>query len=257
MPFASNDGVRIRYETVGSGPPLLLHIGGVGGALEDWFDAGYVSALQNEYQLIILDPRGQGQSDKPHDSAAYTWTERVGDVCAVIDAVGIERVHFWGYSLGGMVGYRLGAYAQDRLSSVILGGASPFAPVQATVEENPLFQGLQLGMVEMVAMFEQNDPSFWASDGERTRWLAADADALSAAMRVLFISPGLDDELSTITVPTLIYCGANDNPTPKSQAAQKMPNATFVSLEGLDHAGAINRSELVLPHVLAFLAQVR
>lgn len=76
MPYATNDGVRIRYEVVSSGPPLLLHSGIVGSA-EDWVDDGYVAALQDRYQLVLLDPRGQGQSDKLRDPAAYTAKHRV------------------------------------------------------------------------------------------------------------------------------------------------------------------------------------
>jgi pimeloyl-ACP methyl ester carboxylesterase len=257
MPYALNNGVRIRYEVEGTGPPLLLHIGGIGGALEDWDDAGYVAALQDAYRLILIDPRGQGQSDKPHDPAAYSRHERIGDVSAVLDAVGVERTHFWGYSLGGQVGYRLGMFAGDRVSSLILGGSSPLAPPIAGVEEFPLFQLLQLGMEGMVAALEQDDPAFWASDGERTRWLAADASAQAAALRAMFSDLIPAENLQAIQVPALIYCGTNDNPEPKERAAREIPNATYVALEGLDHATAINRSELVLPHVTTFLARVR
>jgi pimeloyl-ACP methyl ester carboxylesterase len=253
MPYAVNNGVRIRYETEGSGPPLLLHIGGIGGALEDWYDAGYVAALRDDYQLILIDPRGQGQSDKPHDSASYARSERIGDVCAVLDAVGVERTHFWGYSSGGHVGYGMGVYASDRLLSLILGGASPLPSPLASVEEFPLFQLVQLGMEGMVAALEQDDPEFWASEGERARWLDADATAISAALRGWFPESLTAEKLSTVQVPTCIYCGTNDNPEPKARAAQAMPNATFVALEGLDHAAAINRSALVLPHITAFL----
>jgi pimeloyl-ACP methyl ester carboxylesterase len=257
MPFASNEGVRIRYEVEGSGPPLLLHIGGIGGALEDWHDAGYVEALRDTFRLILVDPRGQGQSDKPHDPAAYTREARVGDVLAVLDAVGVERTHFWGYSLGGQVGYQLGALAGDRVSALVLGGASALTPPDGKVEDLPLFQLLQLGMDGMVASLEQEDPAFWASGGERERWLAADATALSASLRGHFSDRSLAGTLHLIRTPALIYCGTSDNPEPKKRAAEAMPNATFVPLEGLDHAAAINRSELVLPHVTAFLARVQ
>lgn len=255
MPYVTNDGVRIRYEVEGSGPPLLLHIGGVGGALEDWYDAGYVAALRDAYQIILIDPRGQGQSYKSHDPAAYVRSERIEDVCAVLDAVGIERTHFWGYSSGGHVGYGMGVFARDRLRSLIVGGASPL-PAPGPVEEFYLYQLVQLGMPAMVAELEQGDPTYWASDGERARWLEADAKAIAAALRGWWPEALTPEQLSTIEVPACIYCGTNDNPKPKVRAAQAMPNAKYVALDGLNHASAINRSELVLPHVTAFLAQV-
>ena len=92
MPYASNEGVRIHYEVEGSGPPLFLHVGFLG-TLEDWRreDTRYVEALRDAYRLVLLDPRGQGRSDAPHDPSAYTLDQRVGDVLAVLDAEGIER----------------------------------------------------------------------------------------------------------------------------------------------------------------------
>ena len=95
MPYASNDDVRMFYEIVGTGPPLMLHVGYVG-SVENWADAGYVAALQDRFQLILIDPRGQGRSDKPHQPEAYSRHCRIGDVVAVLDAVGGDRVHFWG-----------------------------------------------------------------------------------------------------------------------------------------------------------------
>jgi pimeloyl-ACP methyl ester carboxylesterase len=255
MPYAVNNGIRIHYETEGSGPPLLLHIGGIGGALEDWHDAGYVAALRDDYQLILIDPRGQGKSDKPHDAASYVRSERIGDVCAVLDAVGVERTNFWGYSSGGHVGYGMGVYASDRLRSLILGGASALPYPPAPVEEFPLYRLVQLGMEGMVAELERDDPAYWMSEGERARWLAADAKAISAALRGWFPESLSAEELSTVQVPTCVYCGTNDNPEPKQRAAQAMPRATFVALEGLDHAAAINRSAAILPHITAFLGR--
>lgn len=59
------------------------------------------------YQVEGSGPRGQGQSDKPHTPDAYTMESRVADVIAVLDAIGPDRVHFWGYSLGGMIGFQV------------------------------------------------------------------------------------------------------------------------------------------------------
>jgi pimeloyl-ACP methyl ester carboxylesterase len=251
MSYAVNSGVRIHYVVEGSGPPLVLHVGFVG-AIEDWYEAGFVAALRQDYRLILLDPRGQGQSDKPHDPGAYTQRERIGDVLAILDTLGIERAHFFGYSLGGRVGFALGAHVPNRLSSLILGGANPY-DLDHQLEENPMYQLLQKGMAAFVAGFEQDDPDFWLSEGERTRWLASDPKALIAALTAGFSNPSLATALPTIRTPTLIYCGTNDDPEPKARAAREMPNATYVAIEGLDHAGAINRSELVAPHVTTFL----
>jgi pimeloyl-ACP methyl ester carboxylesterase len=122
-----NDGVRIQYMVEGSGPALVLHVGYMGRG-RDWQreDVAVVQALRDEYQLILLDPRGFGDSDKPHDAAAYRRDVVAQDVAAVLDATGIEKAHFWGYSRGAIEGFWLAAVAPERCQSLILGGAHPY-----------------------------------------------------------------------------------------------------------------------------------
>lgn len=253
MPYAINKGTRIRYEVDGSGPPLMLHIGYIG-SLEDWTDAGYVAPLARRFTVLRLDPRGQGKSDKLHDPAAYAAPHRVGDVLAVLDAEGISRAHFWGYSLGGWIGFALSVFAPDRLASLIVGGAHPFSGNPRSVDRDFFLDGFRDGMVPFVAACEADDPAYFASSGERERWLSADVDALRAARLTNLTEPDLEREaVAAIHVPTLIYAGTFDNPEPKEAAAQLLPNASFVALDGLDHAQAMNRADLVLPHALAFL----
>ena len=57
-------------------------------------------------------------------------------------------------------------------------------------------------------------------------------------------------------MPTLVYAGTLDEPEPAARAARAMPDARFLALEGLDHPQAFRRSDLVLPHVRAFLDRV-
>jgi pimeloyl-ACP methyl ester carboxylesterase len=253
MLYAVNNGVRIRYEVEGSGPPLVLHIGYIGG-LEDWADAGYVAPLARHYRVLRLDPRGQGQSDKPHDPDAYAVSFRVSDVLAVLDAEGIERAHFWGYSLGGWIGFALGVYAPDRVASLIIGGAHPLTGNPRPIDGDYFLDGFRDGMAPFVAACEADDPAYFVSTGERERWLAADVDALRAVRLTNLTEPDLErNAVAAIRVPTLIYAGTLDNPEPKAEAARLLANASFVALDGLDHAQAMNRADLVLPQVLAFL----
>ena len=104
MPYANNDGVRIHYKIEGEGPTLILQHGYTMN-LERWYQVGYVDALKSHYQLILIDLRGHGASDKPHDRAAYTWPVEVMDVLAVIDDLNISQTMFWGYSRGGGIGF--------------------------------------------------------------------------------------------------------------------------------------------------------
>lgn len=79
MPHAWNDKVRIHYEVEGSGPPLVLQHG-ITQTLDAWRRAGYVDALKSRYRLILVDARGHGASDKPHDPTAYRLASRAGDI---------------------------------------------------------------------------------------------------------------------------------------------------------------------------------
>src|SRR5215467_13654037 len=126
MPYATNQGLRINYRVEGSGPPLVLqhgytwHLGG-------WTRCGYVEPMKSHYQLILVDARGHGASDKPHDPDAYRLPLKVGDVVAVLDALHVPSAHFWGYSMGGWIGWGMAKYAPERVQGLVIGGAHPYA----------------------------------------------------------------------------------------------------------------------------------
>src|SRR4051794_27934493 len=98
MPYATNDGVRIHYHLDGNpdGPPLVVQ-NWYSGSLEDWGALGYAAALGATHRLILIDARGHGHSDKPHDSDAYRAASRAADVVAVLDDLGLDQAHFFGY----------------------------------------------------------------------------------------------------------------------------------------------------------------
>src|SRR3712207_4870218 len=100
MPYVNNDDTRIYYEVEGAGPPLVL-LHGLSDSLASWRDYGFVAGLASDYRLILIDARGHGRSDKPHDPNAYGHAQRAADVAAVLDDLAIDRAHFLGYSLGG------------------------------------------------------------------------------------------------------------------------------------------------------------
>ena len=122
MPFADSGEIKIFYESEGDGSPLVLHHG-LTGSHEGWSKhANYVDALKDKYQLVLIDARGHGRSDKPHAPEKYGMKYMVGDVTAVLDELGIEKAHFWGYSMGGRIGLATGKYSPERFSSLIIGG---------------------------------------------------------------------------------------------------------------------------------------
>jgi pimeloyl-ACP methyl ester carboxylesterase len=254
MPYTTNDGIRIFYDVEGSGTPLVMHVGFLGSA-EDWRreDTPYTAALRERYQVILLDPRGQGQSDTPHDPAAYSHAARTGDVLAVADAVGADRFHFWGYSMGGTVGFNLATHYPERLLSLISGGANPTWDM-GNPADIPIYQWLQRGMDGFVEEWERELGPLPA--GVRERYLGSDARALIAAVEGMEGPEAVVAALPTMQIPALLYAGTEDYPEPVEKAAQVMPNATFIPLDGLNHPQAFRRHDLILPHVLDFLERV-
>ena len=249
MPYATGSGVRIHYHVEGSGPPLVVHPG-FASSLTTWYGMGYVDALQGQYTLVLLDPRGQGDSDKPHETAMYGATQRVADVLAVLDALGIDQAHFIGYAMGGQVGYDLGSQAPQRFVSLMIGGAQPFGSEPDVAWAELLDQGMETFLTEGVERSMGPLPA-----DVRARWLTNDATALAAVLRTG--RPSLEAKLGTMDLPMLIYCGDQDSAyEPAARAAALLPHATFVPLPGLNHLGAVFNADVVLPHLTTFLPRV-
>jgi pimeloyl-ACP methyl ester carboxylesterase len=255
MPYADNDGVKIFYKEEGEGPPIVLHHG-LGGTHENWSKAvDYVGVLRDMYRLVLMDARGRGRSDKPHAPEEHSMKHMVGDVTAVLDDMGIDKAHFWGYSMGGRVGLATGRYATDRFSSLVIGGNGlSEKDSEGEMEElQGYIRRFEQGVDAIIASLEKGRGSK-LEDWEREKWLNADPRALIAYCSN-YEHIGMAEYLPTLTTPCLLYAGAEDTyPHSRAKAcAEIMQNATFVSLPGLDHGGAFRARDQVLPHVLKFL----
>ena len=249
MPYVHSQGVRIHYQTEGEGPPLVLQHGFTD-SLASWYECGYVPALQQHYRLILLDARGHGGSEKPHEPAAYQAQLFVADILAVLDHLHIPKAHFWGYSMGGRIGFTTAKYAPERVSSFIIGGAHPYQENRDALA--PWLQELQKGAGAIAPLWEVP-----LSPALQARLLANDIEAIVAYWRQRMESPGFAEMLSTLPMPCLLYAGEADGRYANAKGCvTHIPNATFFSLPGLKHAEGFFRSDLVLPHVTRFLATV-
>jgi pimeloyl-ACP methyl ester carboxylesterase len=79
MPYAVNNGVRIHYKVEGDGFPLVIQHGFTD-SMETWYEIGYVDALKGKRQLILVDARAHGRSDKPHSTSAYGMEAHVSGI---------------------------------------------------------------------------------------------------------------------------------------------------------------------------------
>lgn len=250
MSYANNGGIRIYYEVVGKGQPLVLHHGFSldhtcwSEVSKDW---DWVSALKDNFTLILMDSRGHGASDKPHDPQDYQGVKQASDVIAVLDDLGLDKAHFLGYSMGGGIGFVLACYMQERFHSFVLGGASAEDP--SSDEPSPTIPIFKQGPEAVIALYEGLMhgplPSSW-----RTTLLANDNEALIACLE-LNERMGMEAILPSVNLPCLIFAGDDDGSyNGAKRASELMPNATFISLHG-DHMTPY--MPLVLPHVRKFL----
>jgi pimeloyl-ACP methyl ester carboxylesterase len=246
MAFVNNKGVRIHYEVIGQGAPLVLQHG-LTASWADWVDSGYTDALKKDYQLILPDARGHGDSDKPHDPAAYDHRLRVSDVVAVLDDLGISQADYFGYSMGGYIGLGLAMFAANRVKSFVIGGTHPYA------EDLTAFRKILDPEVYPTMIDPLLGPA--ATPDVRARMLKNDLKAL-AASTVHDRASIADDVLIALRLATcLLFVGDKDPRFDNvTKFAAQLPKATCFTVPGCDHVAGFTRSELVLPKVREFLA---
>src|SRR5262249_15877802 len=119
--FDSN-GVKIRYVTEGRGEPIVL--------LHGWMSDSSMwgrldtNPARKEFQLIAVDLRGHGKSDKPHDPEKY-GPEMAEDVVRLLDHLKLPKAHLVGYSMGAIVAAKVAATHPERVLSIVYGRRAP------------------------------------------------------------------------------------------------------------------------------------
>jgi len=228
MPHVNHRGYNIHYEVQGSGPTLVLQHGMFGSASQ-WREHGFTDEFAKRFTVVSIDSLAHGESDIPLDAPPYAQAQRAGDVVAVLDAVGVDRAHFLGYSMGGWIAVGVAKYAPERLASLTVGGwdavngtATAAAAVDmGTLTFDILFAGLQQLAPDMAAQVTPEvEPAFRACFES-----LSDLDGAEQAVRGL-------------SVPVLLWNGRDD---PYHDPMQSFANANgfeFLSTEG-DHLGAM------------------
>lgn len=259
--FFDSDGVKIRYIVEGEGEPLVL-IHGFSANLDLNFRMpGIIGALTDEYQVIALDCRGHGKSDKPHGTENY-GTNMVDDVIRLLDHLDIERAYVSGYSMGGFITMKLIAEHPDRVIAAIPGGAGwpSDDSVSADMREElavSLENGNGIGpLLEALTPSGKPKPTpEYLAQINSMLTATNDQLALAGVIRGMSDLSVTEAQLKANEVPTLILIGEIDPLKTSVDAAEGvMDNLEVVVLEGHDHMSAFS-APAYPEHMKQFLAQ--
>jgi len=124
MPYAQAGDIRLYYEVHGDGPPVLL-VPGLGA--DTRLFSNVVPLLATSRQVVVLDPRGGGLSDKP--AGRYSIEQMADDVVGLLGALGIASADVVGYSMGGKIALQLAACYPELVDHLVLCATAPSAPV--------------------------------------------------------------------------------------------------------------------------------
>ena len=145
MGFIDQNGVKIYYETHGSGDPLIL-IEGLAQQVSMW--KYQIKGLKNLFKLITFDIRGSGKSDKPQ--SGYSLDLFVEDTKAIIDQLNLEKPNILGVSLGGFIAQTFTVKYENLINKLILvlvntsfGGTQIYSSISGSSKHHALWRERQ------------------------------------------------------------------------------------------------------------------
>ncbi len=229
--FSSAAGT-FSYLDEGSGAPVVLVHGFASSAQVNWLDTGWVDWLVKAgYRAIALDNRGHGGSVKLHSPEDYRLEKMAGDVGALLDHLGLEKVRALGYSMGARILLQFAIDHSGRLEKLVLGGIGG-AMVKAGLDRERIATALLSPSVESI-----DDPvgRSYRLFAEQTR---SDREALAACIRGYgrALAPS---EATRIATPTLIAVGSKDAVAGSpAELAAMIPDAEVLDIPNRDHMRA-------------------
>ena len=242
--YAKTGDLHVAYQVFGEGPDLVMAPGFVSHIENYWDEPGlarWLTRLGSFSRVVLFDKRGTGLSDRVADLPAMD--ERMDDVRAVMDAVGIESAVQFGISEGGSLAAFFAASHPERSNALILYGA--FARFSSWIPTDEAFEGL-IHYIDEGWGSGASAPGFapsYAEDAAFQQWwgkferLGASPSAAIALMRMnreIDITP----ILPTIQVPTLLLHKTGDttvNVEGSRELAAGIPGARLVEFPGVDH----------------------
>jgi pimeloyl-ACP methyl ester carboxylesterase len=238
--YVDNENARIWYASYGAGPPVVLLHGGLGNS-GNWsyqvpalIDAGYAA--------IAIDSRGQGRSTR--DERPYSYELMASDTRAVMDALGIARAAFIGWSDGADTALVLSRETPDRSAGVFFFGCNVDSTGAKPFQPSPVIDRIYSHHVEEYAALSPMAGGFEA--------MRDDLDAMQGSQ------PNYGpDQLREIAVPVWSVLGEHDEFIDREHAeyiANSIPGARFVLLPEVSHFAPLQRPAAFNRAMLEFLS---
>jgi len=251
MPLlTTDDGVKLHYEDVGSGTPVVF-VHEYAGDCRSW--EAQLRHFGKRYRCIAFNARGYTPSDVPDDPEMYSQERARDDIKAVLDALKFDKAHIVGLSMGGFATLHFGfTYPNRALSLVVAGcgyGASADKRAQFAAELDETVKRIeQIGMVKAAegyasapsrVQFQNKDPRGWREFADQLATNSTRGSALT--MRgVQMRRPSLFElveQMKKITAPTLVVTGDEDWPClePGILMKKTIPTAGLVVMPNTGH----------------------
>lgn len=250
MPIAQLADVNLYYEIDGAGQAVVF-IHELAGDYRSW--EPQARAFARRWRCVVYSARGYLPSSIPQDGSAYSQKQAAADAIGLLDALGIQKAHFVGLSMGGFATTQIGLDFPERVLSLTIASCGSgserhlYAQKQAAfhaMSEEIREQGVQafVRRCEHDATresFQRRDPRGWR---EFCRMLGEHDDlGMSHTLRhVQGARPSLWDfesRLAQVQVPVLVMCGDQDEPClmPSLFLARTFPQAQLAVLPGCGH----------------------
>lgn len=262
MPTTTANGITINYKLDGrEGAPVLVFSNSLATSLAMWDDQ--VARLKDRYRILRYDNRGHGGT--PTTPGPYTIGLMAQDLLGLLDALGIDKVHFCGLSKGGMIGQWLGINAPERVNKLVLSNTASYFPNKEMWRER-----IDMATNEGIPAIAEASLRRWFTPGYHERadtrpkidWarsfiLETDRDGYLAAS-VAIRDMDFRDELKQIPIPTLVIIGEKDPATIPEYGeliAASIPGAKSFVVPDAAHLSNIEQPDVFTKALVDFLKE--
>ncbi len=263
------NGVHLHMEVGGQGPPILL-LHGFTGSTRTWNLC--IPDLRTRHTTVAVDLLGHGLSDAPEESSRYLMDRTVEDLVSLLSALDMPRAAVLGYSMGGRIALALAAEHPEKVSVLMLEGASPGLEDADARRQRMREDALLAATIERegVAAFVdrwENHPLFASQrslPAERrlalhNQRLQNSARGLASSLRGIGtgVQEPLWGRLADVRVPALLIVGETDSKYKAiaTRMAEAMSRATLAVVAGAGHAVHLEQPEEFGRLIVEFLTE--